>query len=53
MNYNYKPTKIYINKLEKRIKDAIEYLEELNTHYLVTDFDTERLIRILKGEEIC
>lgn len=28
MNYNYKPTKIYINKLEKRIKDAIDYINK-------------------------
>ena len=58
MNNNFNMTKIYIDKLEKRIQDAVNYITdkvyELKEDHMLIVFDKEKIyhiLNILRGED--
>ena len=58
MNNNFNMTKIYIDKLEKRIQDAVNYIidkvYELKEDHMLIVFNKEdiyHVLNILRGED--
>lgn len=62
MNYNFRPTKVYIDKIEGRIKDAIDFIDERSNElnnfcsdYISKDLVKAmfgRIVKILKGDKL-
>ena len=58
MNNNFNMTKIYIDKLEKRIQDAVNYitdkvyeLKEDHMYIVLNKEDIYHVLNILRGED--